>query len=669
MGAISFYSRLRLRIQPAAEAVPARTEQPVRTATPIARQESHLPVKAQPAPVDALPATARAKAAERLAFVRLVELTQQRRQCGAGEASNYVAVNHAHEFPILRADGQKGRSALHHNNFRNWRSRIKPYKGSEQQLSILADGYRRGIQPKRGDERFWSFFYGCYLNLNKLPLTVAYKMAAAKLREMDKTVIIPTPQQVRYQVDRIPADKLILAREGEVAYKNKCGDFIRRDWTDVAPGECVVGDTRPFDTRVRVWDFVKERWTAVRPNIAGLLDARSWYLPAYWITTEPVNHMTLTDTLALYIRNAGNQAPAVCYFDNGKDYCAQGFAKPFVTSDGAEHSIFRELNIRLLNSLAYNARAKTIERAFRDMMQQFDKVFPDYLGSNPGERTPASAYFDQHPEELPSLEQFCEIFRRWLESYHTTPKRGFLHQGESPAEIWARRPMRPVLSSERLELAFHKPAGVRKVTRGPSVSYDKEWYYCDALPYGEPVLVKTDHRDKDHILCYKLDGTLIGRAETRARIKALALDDAAAQEMIRGQMARQRHQLKEARTYIRDLTGGMHLYSPLELFYAPPGAIGTTAGRVRSVKGAEHHYERHALPVPELAPAAGPSAPPERPEIEFREDKDAESMAQAHAMITRQYADNPADAEVRPEELSDVHKFITQKRRNDDDDY
>lgn len=647
MGAISFYERLRSRLQqpaetPAADVAVKKYEGAERPA-PIARRQSQLPVKAEPKPVDALPAAVRAKAAERLAFVRLVELTQQRRQCGAAQASNFVAVNHAHEFPILRADGHNGQSALHYNNYRNWAQRIKTYKHSEQQLAALVDGYKRGLQPKRGDERFWTFFYGCYLSLNKLPLAVAYRMASAKLREMDKTVVIPTMQQVRYQVDRIPADKLILAREGEVAYKNKCGDFIRRDWTDVAPGECVIGDTRTFDTRVRVWDAAKERWVAVRPNIAGLLDARSWYLSAYWITTEPVNHMTLTDTLALYIHNAGNQAPAVCYFDNGKDYCAQGFAKPFVTPDGAEHSIFQELNIRLLNSLAYNARAKTIERAFRDMMQQFDKMFPDYLGSNPGERTPAAGYFDQHPEELPSLEQFCDIFRRWLDNWHNMPKRGFLHQGESPAEIWARRPMRPILSSERLELAFHKPAAVRKVSRGPAVTVDNEWYYCDALPWGEQVLVKTDHRDRGHVLCYRLDGTLIGRAETRERIKALAMGDERAQQMIREQMARQRHQLKEARTYIRDLSGGMHLYSPLELFLAEPGATASIGGSSRSVKGAEHHYERRALDVPELA-AAGELPPPE-PEAAPRIPQE----------------------DVDPAALSNVHKFITKNRRVNDD--
>ena len=58
-------------------------------------------------------------------------------------------------------------------------------------------------------------------------------------------------------------------------------------------------------------------------------------MSAYWITTEPVNADTLIRTLALYCLNTGGQPPAVAYFDNGKDYCAQGFSTPLVV-DGVE---------------------------------------------------------------------------------------------------------------------------------------------------------------------------------------------------------------------------------------------------------------------------------------------------------------------------------------------
>ena len=357
------------------------------------------------------------------------------------------------------------------------------------------------------------------------------------------------------------------------------------------PGECVIGDSRTFDTRVRVWDDENNRWIAVRPNITGLLDARSWYFASYWITAEPVNSGTLIDTLALYLHNTGGEPPKFAYFDNGKDYTARGYSTPF-EAGGKEHSIFGELGIQLVTALPFNARAKTIERAFRDMMQQFDKAFPDYLGSKPTERTMGAAWFDKHPEELPSLEQFCQVFAKWLDDWHHTPKRGELHAGKTPAELWAKRVATAPIPPEELRFALLQPVALRKVGRGPAVSYGNELYYCDDLRFGAEVLLKTDRLDAAHIYVFTPDDALIGEARTRARIKALALDDEAARIAIADQLARQRRQLKEARTLIGELSGGGALTSPLELFLGGTCPRLEHRGEVGSVKGASHQYRR-----------------------------------------------------------------------------
>ena len=591
-----------------------------------------------PQKVDELPAEVRALAMERLKFVRLVRARKTAGRCTDREASEYVALHHVCEFPLLRSAGHNGAPALHYNNFLNWARRIHGLSDEETILRALCDNYQRGLKVRPGDKRFWELFHGMYLNLNRLPVTVAYSRACARMRQEYKDIPVPSLAQVRYQVAHLAPDMMILAREGEEAWRNRCGDFIRRDWLEVEPGECVVGDSRTFDTRVRVYDEEKQKWVAVRPTIAALMDGRSWYLAAYWITAEPVNCQTLIDTLRLYLRATGGVPPPIVYFDNGKDYCAQGFATDF-EAEGYKHSIFRELGIRLLNSLAYNARAKTIERAFRDMMQQFDKMFPDYLGSRPGQRNQAANYYDDHPEELPSLEQFCRIFSDWLEAYHNRPKGGEIHRGRSPREIWEARSRagRGPLSTERLKMAFLKPEAVRTVGRGPSVKWDNEFYYCDKLTWGAKVLVKSDTLDHNHVMCFTLDGAFIGEARTRAAIHALA----GAKDDIRAMMARQRRQLKEARTCIAELSGGKHLYSPLELLLAAPDAEGIKAADpVTSVKGAAHHYEHHQLPgvieqaaLPDLATSptnpTSPTDPTIANDIEFQEN-----MADFHAFIT-----------------------------------
>lgn len=634
---------------------PAKTGLATRPAAAPAARKAAAPVD-----VDELPAEARAKAAERLKFVRLVMYVKATRRLADRAACDYVAANHVAEFPILRGSGQGGSSQLHYNSFRNWSPVVRQGNDDEATLRQLADGYARGVQAKDGDPRFWEYFFAFYLNQNKLPLTVAYKSAAAKMRIVAPATVIPTSAQARYRVRQLDLSTLILAREGEEAYKNRCVDYITRDWSDIPAGELVIGDSRTFDTRVRVWDEAAQKFRAVRPTIAALLDARSWYVSAYWITTEPVNADMLIRTLALYCYNTDYQPPAVAYFDNGADYSAAGFSKP-LTVDGVEHSIFRELGITLINSRAYNARAKTIERAFRNMMQQFDKMFPDYLGSRPGQRTLAADYFDTHAEELPELDQFTSIFADWLDSYHAAPQTGRRAGGRSPREIWTTRPQRPVVSPERLRLALCKPVGVRSVDRGPAVSFDRVRYYSDRLKVGQKVLLKTDPFDPDRVLCYTPQGALLGEARTRDSIKAIALNDPAARARISELQGRQYRQLREARTALADLTGGRHQASPIELFLAPPDAKLVPIGSRNSVKGSAHRFTRVA-PAGVIEP--GVIAPAAPAALDFKEDRDEEKLQAFTETVTRPAA--PEEEAPPAADLAQFNNFMTSRRRDDD---
>lgn len=601
-----------------------------------------------------LPADYRAKAMERLNFIELVNATKKRLRINYPEAVEYAAINYAHEFPILLKSGKNGISALTYNNYRNW-DRLIRGEDKEQALLLLADKYKSGIQEMRGDPRFWQLFRAFYLNENNLPLTVCYRMAVKKFRQLDQTSILPKLADVRYRVKQIPATQLILARQGEEALKNIAIDYISRDWSNIEPGELAVGDSRTFDTRVRVWDEEKEKWVGVRPTITGLMDARSWKLIAYWISTEPINSQTLIDTMRLYCLNNNMRPPQCCYFDNGKDYTASGFSTPFICPDGSGHSIFKELGIKMVNSLCYNGRAKTIERFFRDMMQNFDKQFPDYLGSKVGQKTLTSAYLDNHAEELPSMQQFCSLFQKFCEEYNKTPKGGKIHEGLSPNEIWAKRKESIPWSIERLTLAFYQPRAIRQVKRGPAIEFNKKLYYSDKLVFGEKVMVKTSTLDDDHVLICKMNGAVITAAYTRKSINAMALDDEAARLAISENLARQRRQLKEAQTALSDLTGNMHLVSPLELFLAPPDAKLIKTGEKVSVKGASHHFTRWTIPDT----IDGVKAE----EINFIEDEE-KALLEEFAEVTE--TDAVEEEFLNESDIAAFHRMMKANAKNDE---
>ena len=620
-----------------------------RVSPAAAKAEVGRPVR-QPISVAELPAASRAKAAERLRFVRLVQLVKREQRLSDPEAVELVAMTRSEDFPILVKSGKNGSSALIYNNYRNWGRAIRECASDVDALELLADNYNRGRQPLKGDRLFWEYFHAFYLNLNHLPLTAAYRMAVDKMRSIDPKCKVPSLASARYDVANMDMMTVIMAREGETAARNSCVDFIQRDWSTVAAGFCVIGDSRTFDTRVRVWDDNTQKWRAVRPTIAALIDARSWYFAAWWITVEPVNTDTLINTLALYCHNTGGEVPAVAYFDNGKDYCAQGFSTPLEV-DGYKHSIFQELGIRLQNATPYNGRAKTIERAFRDIMQQFDKMFPDYLGSTPADRSAASDWFDTHAEELPSQGQFCKLFDGYISNYHNTPKNGKIHAGKSPLELWQTREHRQVFTPEQLRFAFLKPEGVRLVKRGPSVAFDNHFYYCDSVQVGEKVLVKSDPLDPTHVMLFTTDGRLRGEARTREAISALA--DDSNQEVLKSLIARQRKQLAEARTAIRNLTGGREQVSPLELILAPIDAKPRLLGTKSSVKGPAHTFRRIEMPGV-ITPA----------QVEFQEDKKTARLAKFTETVTRKTNEELSSSK---EDLHNFNSFMITRNRDEDD--
>ena len=603
-----------------------------------------------------LPAEARAKAWERLRFVRAVLEVKKSHRLNEKEAAEFVAATRAEEFPILRIAGQGGKSALIYNNFRNWKRDIAEAVDDESAVAFLCDQYvsaqnerHQEIDKKREKDPFWKEFYSLFLHGNGLKLATAYRQAVASMRFKAPGTTLPTLSQVRYAVSQLTPGTVICAREGETAYVNKCCDYIQRDWSGIPAGYCIIGDTRDFDVQIRVWDEKNQVWKPVRPKITALMDARSWYIAAYWITTEPVNTYTIINTLALYCAKTGGQAPAVAYFDNGKDYCAKGFSTP-LTVEGNEHSIFKELGIRLQNSSPYNGRAKTIERAFRDMMQNFDKMFPDYLGSTPAGRNAAADWFDHHAEELPSLEQFCTLFDQYISAFHSTPKNGKIHGGKSPAELWEQREVRPAMSAEQLHFAFLKPEDTRTVTRGPAVSFNNTLYYSDTVSVGEKVLVKSDHIDPTHVYLFTIDGRLKGEARTRDAIKALTDEDA--QEQLKALIARQRKQLAEARTTIHKLTGGMEQVSPIELMLAPIDAKPRLLGTKQSVKGPAHTFRRMAIPGVITAP-----------QLDFQEDAKAQQLADFGETVAPKETEEPSSSK---EALSSFNEFMTSRHRDDD---
>jgi hypothetical protein len=227
---------------------------------------------------------------------------------------------------------------------------------------------------------------------------------------------------------------------------------------------------------------------------------------------------------------------------------------------------------------------------FKDVAQSFDKYFAAYLGNKPSARPDVAQYFYKEPEELPSLEQFCQAWTAWLEQYHATPKNGEIHGGLSPAAIWDGRKLdKPAWTLEMLKFATLMPEpSLRQVHRGPAISLDKKEYFSEKLwsYLDKKILIKADTEDPERVFAFEVDGRLICECRTRSKIKALAvMDGEESREQIAAGMSRQRKQIINCYTYLKDLTRQEHLVSPAELLLAAPDAEVVKVGERSSVKG------------------------------------------------------------------------------------
>ena len=611
-----------------------------------------------------MPESVRRTAEERLLFLEKVEEIKREEPLLTDPLAVIQAgIRWASSFPILTTSGQKGASQLTYQNFRNWKRRIRGLPAGKR-LAALADQYKRGWSDPQQDRYadFYTLFNRIWQQPNKLTVADSYRKTQNTLKRVRPTAAIPSLGAVRYYLKHIPREVIVHEREGEVAWRNKCCDYAERDWSAIEPGYLVVGDSRPFDTWVRVRDE-NGGWVAKRPVLSALMDARSWYMVSWMITLDSVRTDDQIKLLAQYCCATGGYPPCEAYFDNGKDYVAQGYSTPMKLA-GQEYSIFAALGIRLTRANPYNGRAKTIESNFKNIMQRYDKMFPAYLGSNPLERPDAADYHEKHPEELPDLGIFCRIFNDWLTAYQREAKEGTIHAGRSPEELWAARTMRSrKRNMDELREAFMRPYGVRETGRGGRISVDGKYFFTDDVRWGEKVVVKIDPFHPDRIGVYDLTGARIGSGYLRESVAALVHGDEYERRKLEDRIARQKAQERSVKRLALELKGGRQNASPIEeMMTAGTDIRLVKRGEIHTVKGKNHVYKRLAPAEDVFAGEAEPETTAALPAVPDAAPDTA--AAPAAPEYTLNELNQPEQEDPDTDDLSDIYDFVHSKPKH-----
>lgn len=215
----------------------------------------------------------------------------------------------------------------------------------------------------------------------------------------------------------------VLRREGMKAYHDKVEPYIERDISKIEVGDVIVADGHVLNFQV-INPFTGR---PTRATLVGFLDWKSTALVGYEIMmTES------TQCIASALRNAIinlGLIPKVVYQDNGKAFKSRFFQNVDFEED-LFNGVYANLNIHSVFAKPYNARAKVIERFFREFQEELEKGMPSYIGTSiedkpawlkRGEKLHAEWHKKLTDNHIPTVSEASKYINSWIEFHNNQP--------------------------------------------------------------------------------------------------------------------------------------------------------------------------------------------------------------------------------------------------------
>lgn len=304
----------------------------------------------------------------------------------------------------------------------------------------------------------------------------------------------------------------IEAREGNKALHDKVLPYITRDVSKLEVGDVIVGDGH------RLSFFVKHPYTGkpVRPMMVAYQDWKSGGFVGFEIMLEE-NTQCIASALRNAIINLG-KVPKFVYQDNGKAFKAKYFIENGLSG------LFTNLGIQPVYAKPYNAKAKPIERLFRELQDSCEVLLPSYSGTSiikkPAQlKRNEKLHKELYKVNIPTLEQVTNFIKNWLIKYHY----------EQPCPHVKRKTIGEVLESGKgigvnLETLddLMMAREIKKIYRN-GILFLKNNYYDEALfGYKKEVIIKYSLFNLSSIKVYKLNGEFLCEAKMVESIHPLA---------------------------------------------------------------------------------------------------------------------------------------------------
>ena len=372
------------------------------------------------------------------------------------------------------------------------------------------------IQPEA-----WDAFLYFYLQEAQHPMMKCYEYMKLLLREDHPDLVADIPSYTTFTrrvKSDIPEAVEVLGREGQKAFRDRCAPYIRRTYESMASNEWWIADNHTFDVITQGDNGQRHRL-----HLAAFFDARSGIFTGCYVTLNPSSQATL---IALRKGILKYGIPENIYVDNGSEFLTfdiggRGHRKR-KPKDGQERfeppPVFERLGIKMTNALVRNAKAKIIERRFRDVKDHLSRLFDTYTGGNVLEK-PERLKGVLKNGEIPLDSTFTEAVEELLDWYfnqqpyggEVVADRGKPRQQVYNENLYTKR----VAGAEDLSLMLMRSARPQKVTRrgvhldiaGQRLDYWNDDMLMNLL--GKQVYFRYDPDDLSEVRVYDLEDRYI----------------------------------------------------------------------------------------------------------------------------------------------------------------
>src|SRR5574344_43018 len=318
---------------------------------------------------------------------------------------DFVKLHNTSNNNLFEILGKISRGSLH-----RWKNLLN---GSEDYTLLLPQYKYSDIDEYRtvlSDEEI-KIFMGLLLHPNRLSIGKATALTKYKLKQQGQSFIpadITFRRYAKWYKDN-NYDKWILARDGEKALSDKVEPYIKRDASLLEVGDILVADGHVLNFNV-INPFTG------KPTRATLV--------GYEIMLEEN-----TQCIASALRNAIinlDMIPKIVYQDNGRAFRAKYFTDDKGFSELGFQGLYSKLGIETVFARPYNARAKVIERFFKEFQEGFEKLLPSYVGSAISEKP---AYLKRnekfhknlHSNFVSTIQETIKMIDMWLSFKNSQP--------------------------------------------------------------------------------------------------------------------------------------------------------------------------------------------------------------------------------------------------------